>query len=229
MDVIAHYHSPMKAKFGIPRQSGIVEELQGEIVFQPKYRNPDFVRGLEGFDYIWLLWLFSANKSSGCAATVRPPLLGGNQSMGVFATRSPFRPNPIGLSSVRLLNVDLEDARGPVLHVGGADLMDGTPLIDIKPYVEYADSHPGVRSGFVDERKWQPLHVVFPPALAQRLDRHDLEVVQRLLALDPRPHYHDDPQRIYGMPFGTHDIRFQVSNGILTVVEVSPDISPINS
>ncbi len=222
MDVIAHYHSPMKAKFGIPRQSGIVEELQGEIVFMPKYRNPDFVRGLEGFDYIWLLWLFSANRSSGCAATVRPPLLGGNQSMGVFATRSPFRPNPIGLSSVRLLHVDLEDARGPVLHVGGADLMDGTPLIDIKPYVEYADSHPGVRSGFVDERKWQPLQVLFPPSLAQRLDPRDREVVQRLLALDPRPHYHDDPQRIYGMAFGSHDIRFQVADGILTVVDVCP-------
>ena len=222
MDVIAHYHSPMKAKFGIPRQSGIVEELQGEIVFMPKYRNPDFVRGLEGFDYIWLLWLFSANRSSGAAATVRPPLLGGNQSMGVFATRSPFRPNPIGLSSVRLLHVDLEDARGPVLHVGGADLMDGTPLIDIKPYVEYADSHPGVRSGFVDERKWQPLQVLFPPSLAQRLDPRDREVVQRLLALDPRPHYHDDPQRIYGMPFAGRDVRFRVADGILTVVQVEP-------
>ena len=218
MDVIAHYHSPMKAKFGIPRQSGIVEELQGEIVFMPKYRNPDFVRGLEGFDYIWLLWLFSANRSSGAAATVRPPLLGGNQSMGVFATRSPFRPNPIGLSSVRLLHVDLEDARGPVLHVGGADLMDGTPLIDIKPYVEYADSHPGVRSGFVDERKWQPLQVLFPPSLAQRLDPRDREVVQRLLALDPRPHYHDDPERVYGMPYAGRDVRFRVAEGVVAVV-----------
>lgn len=220
MQSIALFVSPLKSKFGIPRQSGLVEELQGEVVFQPEFRNPDFVRGLEGFDYIWLLWLFSANKTSGSAATVRPPLLGGNQAMGVFATRSPFRPNPIGLSAVRLVGIDLDDARGPVLHVRGADLMDGTPIIDIKPYVEYADCHPGVRSGFVDGHAWEQLDVVFSEGVGECLDKHERQVVERLLALDPRPHYHDDPQRVYGMPFADKDIRFKVSDGILTVVEV---------
>ena len=221
MKPIATFHSPLTSKFGIPRQSGIVEGLEGEIVFQQEYRNPDYVRGLEGFDYIWLLWGFSANSHVAHSATVRPPLLGGNQAMGVFATRSPYRPNPIGLSSVRIVRIDLDDTRGPVIHVSGADLMDGTPIFDIKPYVEYADSHVGVRSGFVDQREWKCLDVVFVEGVGECLDDDDREVVTRLLSLDPRPHFHDDPQRVYGMPFRNFDIRFRVEGRKLLVVEIA--------
>ena len=147
---IARFHSPFTSKFGIPKQAGLVEELKGEIVFEPEYHNADFIRGIDGFDYLWLLWEFSANRHKANSPVVRPPVLGGNQKVGVFATRSPFRPNPIGLSSVRLVSVEWESAQGPVLHVAGADLMDGTPIYDIKPYIGYADCHEGVRSGFVD-------------------------------------------------------------------------------
>ena len=221
MKPIATFHSPLTSKFGIPRQSGLVEGLVGEIEFEPEYRNPDYVRGLEGFDYIWLLWDFSANKHEGHSATVRPPLLGGNQTMGVFATRSPYRPNPIGLSSVRIMRIDLDNSRGPVIQVSGADLMDGTPIYDIKPYVEYADSHVGVRSGFVDEQEWKCLDVVFVEGVGKCLNDDDREVVTRLLSLDPRPHFHDDPQRVYGMPFRNFDIRFRVENRKLLVVEIA--------
>ena len=222
MQPVAIFHSPLSTKFGVPRQSGIVEGLDGEIVFMPEYRSPDFLRGLEGFDYIWLLWEFSANKRQGCAATVRPPLLGGNQAVGVFATRSPYRPNPIGLSSVRVVRLDFDDPRGPVVHVSGADLMDGTPIYDIKPYVEYADSHVGVRSGFVDDKEWKRLDVCFAEGVGERIAPSDQPVVRQLLSLDPRPHYHNDPDRVYGMPFRDYDIRFRVSDGVLTVVEVVP-------
>lgn len=222
MTPIATFHSPLTSKFGIPRQSGLVEGLVGEIVFEPEYRNPDYLRGLEGFDYIWLLWDFSANKKEVRSATVRPPLLGGNQTMGVFATRSPYRPNPIGLSSVRVLRIDLDDSRGPVIQVLGADLMDGTPVFDIKPYVEYADSHVGVRSGFVDEREWKYLDVVFAEGVGECLTDNDREVVTRLLSLDPRPRFHDDPERIYGMPFRNVDVRFRVDGEKLFVQEIAP-------
>ncbi len=217
---IAVFHSPLTSKFGIPRQSGIVGRLKGEVHFLPEYRQADFVRGLEGFDYLWLLWEFSANKHQASGATVRPPLLGGNEAMGVFATRSPYRPNPIGLSSVRLDHIDLESAEAPVLHVSGADLMDGTPIFDIKPYVEYSDSHPGVKSGFVDQHEWQCLNVRFAEGLDAVFSPDDLDVLTRLLALDPRPQYHNDPTRIYGMPFAGRDVRFRVSGDVLTVIEV---------
>lgn len=217
---VAFFRSPMSSKFGTPRQSGIVGALRGQVVFLPDYRDPAFIRGLEGFDYLWLLWQFSANRHGAVRATVRPPLLGGNRSMGVFATRSPYRPNPIGLSSVRLDSISLGGPDGPVLHVSGADLIDGTPIIDIKPYVEYADSHVGVRSGFVDSSEWPRLEVSFSARAAGVLSPEEREVVGELLALDPRPHYQDDPSRVYGMPYGRYDIRFTVSGHRLTVVDV---------
>ena len=217
---IAFFRSPLTSKFGTPRQSGIVSGLKGRVVFLPEYRDPSFIKGMEGFDYLWLLWEFSANKHGAVHATVRPPLLGGNRSQGVFATRSPFRPNPIGLSSVRLESISFDEAEGPVLHVSGSDLIDGTPIIDIKPYVEYADSHVGVRSGFVDEHEWQRLEVTFAEGVSGMLSSDDEAVVRELLALDPRPHYQDDPERVYGMPFRQYDIRFRVNGLHLTVVEI---------
>lgn len=217
---IAFFRSPLTSKFGTPRQSGIVSGLKGRVVFLPEYRDPSFIKGMEGFDYLWLLWEFSANKHGTVHATVRPPLLGGNRSQGVFATRSPFRPNPIGLSSVRLESISFDEAEGPVLHVSGSDLIDGTPIIDIKPYVEYADSHVGVRSGFVDEHEWQRLEVTFAEGVSGMLSPDDEAVVRELLALDPRPHYQDDPERVYGMPFRQYDIRFRVNGLHLTVVEI---------
>lgn len=217
---VAFFHSPLTSKFGTPRQSGIVGELRGEIVFCPEYRSPDFVRGIEGFDYLWLLWHFSSNRPGAVRATVRPPLLGGNMSLGVFATRSPYRPNPIGLSSVRLEHIEYTDSRGPVIHVSGADLIDGTPILDIKPYVEYADSHVGVRSGFVDEREWRRLRVVFEGDVASSLSESERQTLEQLLSLDPRPHYHDDPGRVYGMPYGGRDVRFRVDGDVLTVIAI---------
>ena len=223
---IAHFHSAFPTKFGIPRQSGIVDELRGRIVFEPTYRNADALRGLEGFDYLWILWEFSANRSAqerGATAwqpTVRPPLLGGNTQMGVFATRSPYRPNPIGLSSVKIECIEISDKEGPIIYVLGADLMDGTPIYDIKPYVAYADSHPDVRSGFVDERRWQELTVDFPQELQSHFAPESLAALTRVLALDPRPQYQDNPEKVYGMPYEEYDIRFRVNNGTLTVLEI---------
>ncbi len=220
IEPIATFRSPITSKFGAPRQSGIVESLKGEIVFLPDYRNPDFIRRLEEFDYIWLLWLFSANSHQAAHPTVRPPLLGGNQSVGVFATRSPYRPNPIGLSSVRIERITLDHDLGPVIHVLGADLMDGTPIIDIKPYVEYADAHTGVRSGFVDSHEWKRLRVEVLPSVEKLWNKEQLATLVDLLSLDPRPHYHDDAQRVYGMPFDGYDVRFRVADDLLTVVDV---------
>ena len=228
MTPIAHFHSAFPTKFGIPRQSGIVSELRGRIVFEPPYRNMDALRGLDGFDYLWILWEFSANKSreergaTSWQPTVRPPLLGGNTQMGVFATRSPYRPNPIGLSSVRIERIELSLTEGPVIHVLGADLMDGTPIYDIKPYVTYADCHPDARSGFVDERRWQELAVAFPLHLQALIKPESLEALTRVLALDPRPQYQDNPEKVYGMPFEGYDIRFRVADGTLTVVDIKP-------
>lgn len=222
IEPVAFFRSPLVSKFGAPRQSGIVESLTGQIVFSHDYRDPSYVRGIEGFDYLWLLWQFSANRHPMAGATVRPPLLGGNSSVGVFATRSPYRPNPIGLSSVRLLRVDVDTSEGPILHVSGADLIDGTPILDIKPYVEYADCHAGVRSGFVDDHPWEHLEVVFSHDYSSLLPDTDAEMVRQLLSLDPRPHYHEDSSRIYGMTFRNLDIRFQVCGRVLTVVEVVP-------
>ena len=220
---IARFHSPFSSKFGIPKQAGLVTELEGQIVFEPEFRNPDALRGIEGFDYIWLIWEFSANRHKANSPVVRPPVLGGNEKVGVFATRSPFRPNNIGLSSVRLSHVEWETSRGPVVHVTGPDLMDGTPIYDIKPYVVYADSHPDARSGFVDERKWEKLEVeisdeVHKMLLLKGLDERKIEVLREVLAQDPRPHYQKNPDKIYGMPYEGMDIHFQVSNGVRRVV-----------
>lgn len=215
---IAHYHSQLTTKFGVPRQSGLVPELTGRIVFEPEYANADALRGIEGFDYLWLIWEFSLNgkREGEWSPLVRPPLLGGNEYMGVFATRSPFRPNPLGLSSVRLLGV--EDG---ALVVAGADLVDGTPIYDIKPYVEYADAHTGVRSGFVDEKRWQKVEVRFPNELRGCFGDEEFAALCKVLELDPRPQYHNDPERVYGMPFAGRDVRFRVSDkGVLEVLEV---------
>ena len=216
---IAHFKSPFSSKFGVPKQSGLVEELRGEIVFEPKYRNADYLRGLEEFDFIWLVWEFSANRHQANSPVVRPPVLGGNEKVGVFATRSPFRPNAIGLSSVKIERIEWESACGPVIHVLGADLMDGTPIYDIKPYVVYADSHPDARSGFVDSHSWPKLRVEIPDTVAARYDEETLQALRHTLELDPRPHYQCDPQKVYGMPFMEDDIHFRVSeDGVLTVL-----------
>nr|WP_297147987.1 tRNA (N6-threonylcarbamoyladenosine(37)-N6)-methyltransferase TrmO [uncultured Prevotella sp.] len=221
---IAHFRSPFKSKFGVPKQAGLVAELEGEIVFEPEYRNADALRGIEGFDYLWLIWEFSANRHAAKSPVVRPPVLGGNEKMGVFATRSPFRPNNIGLSSVRLSHVEWESNRGPVIHVKGADLMDGTPIYDIKPYVVYADCHPEARSGFVDERKWNKLQVEISDTvetflLSQGMTEEKIGILKEVLAQDPRPHYQKDPHKVYGMPYEGVDIHFTVCNQILTVVK----------
>lgn len=222
MKVIARFHSPFKSKFGIPKQAGLVEDIEGRIVFEPEYRNKDALRGIEGFDYLWLIWEFSANKHATKSPVVRPPVLGGNEKVGVFATRSPFRPNNIGLSSVRLLGVDWETSQGPVVRVAGADLMDGTPIYDIKPYVTYADCHEGARSGFVDERSWQKLQVVINEDMDDYLKKNgfsevEINTLREVLALDPRPHYQKDPRKVYGMPYEGIDIHFTVEDGVLTV------------
>ena len=216
---IAYFRSPFTSKFGIPRQSGLVEELRGRIVFEPPYRREEALKGIEEFDYLWLIWGFSANNCEGDPSntlTVRPPRLGGNERIGVFASRSPFRPNGLGLSSVRFSRiVDGE------IEVMGADLMDGTPIYDIKPYIAYADSHPKARGGFTDSKEWQELKVVIDERLKDGFSPEELQAMQKVLALDPRPHYHHDANRIYGMPFAGRDIRFRVADGVLTVTGVS--------
>lgn len=217
---IAHFHSPFSTKFGIPKQSGLVADLRGEIVFESTFRNADFVRGLDEFDYLWLIWKFSANRHAAASPVVRPPVLGGNEKIGVFATRSPFRPNPLGLSAVRLESIEITDTRGPVIHVLGADLMDGTPIFDIKPYIAYADSHPDARSGFVDRRSWPKLEVVVPDFVEKHFEKAEIEMLRQTLSLDPRPHYQNDPQKVYGMPFAGRDVRFRVADGVLTIVEI---------
>ena len=217
---IAHFESPFSTKFGIPRQSGLVPDLTGRIVFEPEYRQMDAVRGIDGFDYLWLVWEFSANRDAEKSLTVRPPRLGGNQRMGVFATRSPFRPNNLGLSCVKFDRVENDSKLGPVIYVRGADLMDGTPIYDIKPYVAYADAHPEARSGFVDKTEWQSLQVELPEELAVKVPADQIESLKATLAQDPRPRYHDDPNRIYGMPFLNFDVRFKVAGDVVTVVDI---------
>ena len=216
---IATFHSPFKEKFGIPRQSGIVSALEGTIVFEPQFRNPDSVRELDEFDYIWLIWEFSANKHAATSPTVRPPRLGGNTRIGVFATRSPYRQNRLGLSAVKLERVELNTPQGPVIHVSGADLMDGTPIYDIKPYIAYADAYPEARCGFVDKNDWQQLDVEIPDEVAQHFTPQQLEALRHTLALDPRPHYHDDPTKVYGMRFAHYNIHFTVDGKKLKVID----------
>lgn len=216
IEPIAFFHSPFSSKFGIPRQSGLVEELTGRIVFEPKYRDVNALRGLSGFDYIWLIWGFSANQSSkGTSLTVRPPRLGGNERVGVFASRSPFRPNGLGLSSVKIKNID-----GTDIIVSGADLMDGTPIYDIKPYLPYVDSHPNAKGGFTDSREWKKLNVDIPDSIRKDLTEEQVEELSGILSLDPRPHYQKDPDRIYGMPFYRHDIHFRVEGDTLIIIDI---------
>lgn len=218
---IAHVHSEFPGKFGIPRQSGVVPELRSELIFTPEFRNPDALRGIEGFDRLWLIWEFSANRRASWSPTVRPPRLGGNTRLGVFATRSPFRPNPIGLSCVRLERVDLTDPRGPVLHVAGADLMDGTPIYDIKPYIPYADCHPEATEGFTGQVEMQALTVEIPPELLARFPVEKRDALVGVLAQDPRPRYQADASRVYGLEFGGYEVKFTVSDQILTVTDIA--------
>jgi tRNA-Thr(GGU) m(6)t(6)A37 methyltransferase TsaA len=220
VQVVALIHTEFPTKFGIPRQSGIIESLQGTIVFEPEYRNPDAVRGLEEFSHLWLIWEFSEAKRESWSSTVRPPRLGGNVRKGVFATRSPFRPNPIGLSSVKLEKIEMDPKLGPVLHVSGADLMDGTPIYDIKPYIVYTDSHPDAVSGFADKPAEQLLEVNDPETLLPQVDERHRESLIAILAHDPRPQYQDDPDRIYGMVFSQYEVRFKVKDLNLTVVDI---------
>ena len=218
---IAHFHSPLTSKFGIPRQSGIADSLHGTIVFTPEYRNADALRGLEGFDFLWILWEFSENIHSAKHATVRPPRLGGNTRIGVFATRSPFRPNNIGLSSVRIADIQIATPDGPVIEVVGADLMDGTPIYDIKPYLPEFDRHPEAKAGFVNSNEWQPLEVKFlPTADISRFTPTDVNTITQLLSQDPRPHYHSSPDRLYGMTYKGYDIRFRVEGGKVIVEKI---------
>ena len=230
---VAFFHCPLPEKFGLPRQSGLVPELEGRIVFEPAFRSPDALRGLEGFDYIWLIWEFNLNGHSRPdlsghsrpdreSLTVRPPRLGGNERVGVFASRSPFRPNGLGLSSVRVLSVDFEKCE---IVVSGADLADGTPIYDIKPYVRYCDSHEEARSGFADSREWQRLEVraaspEVQSALERALGEQALRALYGILAEDPRPAFHDDPSREYGLTYAGHDIRFRVVGSELLILRV---------
>ncbi len=221
MAVIARFRGDFPTKFGIPRQSGLVEELRGRVVLEPPYRNPDALRGIEEFSHLWLIWQFSGAVREGWSPTVRPPRLGGNQRLGVFATRSPFRPNPIGLSSVRLLAVEWDAPDGPALVIAGADLMDGTPIYDIKPYLPYADCHPEAAGGFTDRVERRSLAVDCPAELLEALPPEKRAALLGVLAQDPRPSYQADPLRVYGMSFAGHEVRFTVDGGRLTVVEIA--------
>ena len=221
MKIIAHIESDFPDKFGIPRQSGLAASLISRIVFEPEYRNPDALRGLEGFSHVWLVWYFSeADRKGEWSPTVRPPRLGGNTRVGVFATRSPFRPNPLGLSSVKLESVAMDAQLGPVIYVSGADLMNGTPIFDIKPYLAYVDSHPEAVDGFALNQKEGPLDVVFPKALLEQIVPEKREGLIEILSQDPRPQYQDNPERIYKMKVSDREVWFKVEGMILTVCAV---------
>ena len=221
MRVIARIHSDFSTKFGVPRQSGLVDALESTVVFEPEYRNPDALRGLEDFSHLWLVWVFDKAVRRDWSPTVRPPRLGGNRRMGVFATRSPFRPNPIALSSVKLAGIEQTPNLGPVLHILGADLMDGTPILDIKPYIPYADAHPEALGGFAAVPAGETLEVIIPPELLEKIPPERREALRGVLAQDPRPHYQDDPGRIYGFGFAGMEVRFSVEGSRLTVREIS--------
>ncbi len=221
IQVIARMKSDFATKFGIPRQSGLVQELRSTIIFEPEYRNEDALRGLEGFSHLWIIWQFSEAVRSGWSPTVRPPRLGGNTRLGVFATRSPFRPNNLGLSCVRFLGVEKTAEFGTVIHVAGADLMDGTPIFDVKPYIPYADCQPDAAGGFTDTAGEYMLEVNFPAPLLEKLPEDKQEAAKAVLSHDPRPSYQRKPGRIYGISFAGHDIRFTVEDDKLTVIEVN--------
>ena len=222
IQIIARMHSDFATKFGIPRQSGLVDELRSTIVFEPDFRNPDALRGIEDFSHLWIIWQFSEAVRSQWSPTVRPPRLGGNTRLGVFATRSPFRPNHLGLSSVKLLGVEHTKEFGTVLHVGGADLMDGTPIFDIKPYIPYGDCHPDATGGFTDTAREFLLQVDFPPQLLAKLPEEKQASAIGVLRHDPRPSYQRDPDRVYGLAFAGFDIRFRVQEDLLSVIDVAP-------
>ena len=221
MRVIARIHSDFATKFGVPRQSGLVDALESTVVFEPEYRNMDALRGLEDFSHLWLVWVFDKAVRRDWSPTVRPPRLRGNRRMGVFATRSPFRPNPIALSSVKLAGIEQTAEQGPVLHIRGADLMDGTPILDIKPYIPYADAHPEALGGFAAVPAGETLEVIIPPELLEKIPPERREALRGVLAQDPRPHYQDDPERIYGFGFAGMEVRFSVEGSRLTVREIS--------
>ena len=218
---IAKMRSDFPTKFGIPRQSGLAENLHSTIVFEPQYRNPDALRGLEDFSHLWIIWQFSEAVRSEWTPTVRPPRLGGNVRMGVFATRSPFRPNSIGLSCVKIIDLEQTAENGTVIHVAGADLMDGTPILDIKPYIPYCDAHPDALGGFTTNASDYLLTVEFPPALLQQLPEDKQAAILEVLSHDPRPSYQADSDRIYGLSFAGFDIRFTVENNVLYVKEIT--------
>ena len=221
MRVIARIHSDFATKFGVPRQSGLVDALESTVVFEPEYRNMDALQGLEDFSHLWLVWVFDKAVRRDWSPTVRPPRLGGNRRMGVFATRSPFRPNPIALSSVKLAGIEQTAEQGPVLHIRGADLMDGTPILDIKPYIPYADAHPEALGGFAAVPAGETLEVIIPPELREKIPPERREALRGVLAQDPRPHYQDDPGRIYGFGFAGMEVKFSVEGTCLTVREIS--------
>jgi len=228
--VIAHIETDFTTKFGVPRQAGLIPELEGRIVFEPEFRNADALRGMEGYSHLWLIWEFhlvtnepsvKSEPSERCEfkPTVRPPRLGGNVRMGVFATRSPFRPNPIGLSSVEISRIELNTPEGPVIYIKGADLMNGTPILDIKPYLPFTDSHPEARGGFTDQTKeQQPLEVIIPEGLLSDLPANKLTALRQVLSQDPRPHYQEDADRVYGLNFAGREVHFRVKGNTLTVV-----------
>ena len=220
MQIIARIHSDFPTKFGVPRQSGLADALESTIVFEPEFRNPDALRGIEEFSHIWLIWQFDRALRNGWSPTVLPPKLGGKTRVGVFATRSPFRPNSIGLSSVRLTGVELQTKNGPILHVAGADLVDGTPIFDIKPYLPYADCHPDAVDGFDGKRNAAPLKIVFPPELEMQIPAEKRAGLRQALACGPIPGYQHDPTRRYGFNFSGRDVRFTIDGNTLTVVEI---------
>lgn len=224
MEPVAHIQSDFREKFGIPRQSGLVDSLTARVVLEPYCRNPEALRGMEDFDYLWLIWKFSANHHDGWRPTVRPPRLGGNTRIGVFATRSPYRPNPMGLSCVKLVGIDWDCADGPALIVAGADLLDGTPIYDIKPYLPYVDSHPEARGGFGAEKKDYHLEVNFPAELLAKLPAEKQDAIVEVLSQDPRPAYQDDPERVYGLNFAGFELHFTVKEGTLTVTDVNKEV-----
>lgn len=220
LKTIARIRSDFPEKFGIPRQSGLVPSLRSTITFEPEFRNANALRGLEGFSHLWILWIFSENVRDTWKATVRPPRLGGNKRLGVFATRSSFRPNPIAMSCVKIEEVRLDGPEGPEIVVSGADLMDGTPIVDIKPYLPYADSIPDAKGGFAEERRYDCLQVEIPPEILGRIPGDKREALIEILRQDPRPHYQDDPERIYGLAFAGRNVKFKVAGETLTVIAV---------
>lgn len=222
MKIIANIKNGFSTKFGIPRQSGVVKSIQGKIIFTPEFRSPDAIKGLEGYSHLWLIWEFSQSGESD-SLTVRPPRLGGNKRVGVFATRSPFRPNPIGLSCVKIEGFEKSEKYGTIINISGADLMDGTPILDIKPYVPHSDCIPDAVGGFSDDVKDYRLGVDFPDEIKKKLEPSFVETVTEILANDPRPSYHNDPDRVYGFSYEGYEIRFSVDGDRLTVIEVEYD------